>query len=200
MVIIHNAGKVASGREVARFAERARKAARLRGEVNVVLTSDREMRTLNRQFRGKDKSTDVLSFPPLPDAGREFSGEIVISTEMAARNARRFGHGIAHELKVLVLHGMLHLAGYDHESDDGEMAKREERLRRELGLRDGLIRRAGASPGAKQTRNPSTRACPPSASAQGAVALARDDKGVEVAARGDKHRGARERARTRRSA
>ncbi len=209
MLIIHNAGKVASGREVARFAERARNAARLRGEVTVVLTSDREMRALNRQFRGKDKSTDVLSFPPLPNVADEFSGDIVISTEMAARNARRFGHGIAHELKVLVLHGMLHLAGYDHESDDGEMARREERLGRELGLRDGLIHRAGASTG--QRRDTSTRASSPIASAQGSVALARDDNRVGGAARDGKRVGAgraarddkrrvRERARTRRSA
>lgn len=141
MIIIRKAAPGVSEQALARFAQRARKAAGLRGQVNVVLTSSRDMRALNRRFRGKDKPTDVLSFPPLPVVAEAFSGDIVISTDIACRNARLYQHAPAQELKILILHGMLHLAGYDHESDGGEMARREERLRRELGLSNGLIRR-----------------------------------------------------------
>ena len=141
MIIIRKAAPGISEQALARFAQRARKAAGLRGQVNVVLTSSRDIRALNRRFRGKDKPTDVLSFPPLPVVADAFSGDIVISTDIACRNARLYRHAPAQELKILILHGMLHLAGYDHESDRGEMARKEERLRRELGLSNGLIRR-----------------------------------------------------------
>lgn len=141
MIIIRKAAPGISEQTLARFAQRARQAAGLRGKVNVVLTSSRDMRALNRRFRGKDEPTDVLSFPPLPVVAEAFSGDIVISTDIACRNARLYRHAPAQELKTLILHGMLHLAGYDHESDGGEMARREERLRRELGLSNGLIRR-----------------------------------------------------------
>jgi probable rRNA maturation factor len=141
MVIIRKAAPGISEQALARFAQRARKAAGLRGQVNVVLTSSRDIRALNRRFRKKDKPTDVLSFPPLPLVAEAFSGDIVISTDVACRNARLYRHAPAQELKILILHGMLHLAGYDHESDGGGMARREERLRRELGLTDSLIRR-----------------------------------------------------------
>ncbi len=142
MVIIRKAAKGISERALARFAQRARQAAGLCGQVNVVLTSSRDIRALNRRFRGKDKPTDVLSFPPIPVVADEFSGDIVISADIASRNARLYRHAPAQELKIMILHGMLHLAGFDHESDRGEMARTEERLRRELGLSDGLIRRA----------------------------------------------------------
>ena len=141
MIIIRKAAPGISEQALARFAQRARKAAGLRGQVNVVLTSSRAMRGLNRRFRGKDKTTDVLSFPPVPVVADRFSGDIAISTDIACRNARLYQHAPAQELKILILHGMLHLAGYDHESDSGGMARREERLRRALGLSDGLIRR-----------------------------------------------------------
>jgi probable rRNA maturation factor len=141
MIIIRKAAPGISEQALARFAQRARKAAGLRGQVNVVLTSSRDIRALNRRFRGKDKPTDVLSFPPLPVVADAFSGDIVISADIACRNARLYRHAPAQELKILILHGMLHLAGYDHESDGGEMARKEERLRRELGLSNGLIRR-----------------------------------------------------------
>ena len=122
---------------LARFAGRARRAAAVRGPVNVLLTSSAEMRRLNRDFRGKDRPTDVLSFPS-EDGG----GDIAICAAIARSNARRLGHSAAQEAKVLVLHGMLHLAGYDHETDGGRMLRREARLRRELGLPDSLIARA----------------------------------------------------------
>ncbi len=125
-----------------RFAGRVRRAAGLRGEVHVLITGDAEVRRLNRQFRRQDKPTDVLSFPGIC---RELAGDVAISATTAARNARRLGHSTADELKVLLLHGLLHLAGYDHERDRGEMARKEERLRRELGLPVSLTERSNGS-------------------------------------------------------
>ena len=96
------------------------------------------MQALNRRFRKKNKATDVLSFPSgAPGA----AGDIAISLEIAAANAVELGHGLATEVKILILHGMLHLAGFDHEIDDGEMLAREVSLRRELELPVGLIER-----------------------------------------------------------
>ncbi len=141
MVIVKKAAPGISPRLLARFAERARKAAGISGEINVLLTSSRELRALNRRFRGKDRPTDVLSFPAIHAVTKAFAGDIVISTEIATRNARLYQHDASQEVKILILHGMLHLAGYDHESDSGQMARKEERLRRELGVSDGLIRR-----------------------------------------------------------
>lgn len=141
MVIVRKAAPGISAQALDRFTQRARKAAGLRGKVNVVLTSSRELRLLNRRFRGKDKPTDVLSFPPIPIVAEKFAGDIVISTDIAARNARSYQHEPSQELKILILHGIIHLAGYDHESDRGQMARLEERLRRDLGLSSGLIHR-----------------------------------------------------------
>ena len=121
-----------------RFLARARRAAGLKGAVNVLLTSSAEMKRLNRRFRGKDKPTDVLSFPA--DA-LELAGDIAISAEIAAANADQLGHSVDTELKILILHGLLHLAGYDHETDAGEMQAQEARLRRRLNLPVGLIER-----------------------------------------------------------
>jgi len=104
---------------LARFVTRAGRAARLRGAVNVLLTSNRELRTLNSRFRGKDRPTDVLSFPPVFGLVNAFAGDVAISAEMAAHNARLLGHSPAEEVKILTLHAMLHLAGYDHERDYG---------------------------------------------------------------------------------
>jgi len=126
-----------------RFVARARRATGLKGLVNVLLTSSAEMKSLNRRFRGKDKPTDVLSFPAEPDAQKRFAGEIAISTEIAAQNAWALRHSLAEEVKILVLHGVLHLRGYDHECDNGQMARREEQLRAKLHLPLGLIERAG---------------------------------------------------------
>ena len=119
-----------------RFARQAKRAARVRGEVSVWLASDAEIRRLNREFRGKNVTTDVLSFPA-PQGG----GDIAISAPVAQAQARQYGHSTTAELKILMLHGMLHLAGYDHERDNGRMARREERLRRQLRLPAGLISR-----------------------------------------------------------
>jgi probable rRNA maturation factor len=124
-----------------RFLARARSATGLKGLVNVLLTSSTEMKSLNRRFRGKDKPTDVLSFPAEPGALKQFAGEIAISTEMATKNARALGHSPAEEVKILVLHGVLHLHGYDHECDNGQMARREKQFRAKLHLPLGLIER-----------------------------------------------------------
>ena len=100
------------------------------GEVALVLTGDRAMRSLNARYRGQDRPTDVLSFPGEP--GREGLGDIVVSVQTAERNARRLGRTLLQELDVLALHGFLHVLGYDHETDDGTMERLERRLRRKL--------------------------------------------------------------------
>ncbi|HEU5351165.1 MAG TPA: rRNA maturation RNase YbeY [Terracidiphilus sp.] len=136
-----------STRSLARFLGEARALARLRGEVTVLLTTDKEIRRLNRRFRGLDKATDVLSFPADGFAAAQTAGDLAISVPTARRQASEQGHGLSVEIKVLVLHGLLHLAGYDHETDDGKMARRERVLRARLGLPQGLIERAVAHPG-----------------------------------------------------
>jgi probable rRNA maturation factor len=115
--------------------------------VGVVLTSDARVRALNRRYRGVDKTTDVLSFPlqdgdgtPRPQSLRHL-GDVVIARGTALRQARRVGHSAETELRVLALHGLLHLLGYDHEDGSGTMARVEQRLRRKGGLREGLIER-----------------------------------------------------------
>ncbi len=128
-----------------RFVLRARRAAGVRGKVHVLIVSSRRMKALNWQFRGQKKPTDVLSFPTIPQVTRDFAGDIVISADIAAANARALRHPLSHELKVLILHGLLHLGGYDHETDHGEMARTEARLRKQLNLRDGLIARHSQS-------------------------------------------------------
>jgi probable rRNA maturation factor len=139
--------RVADLTEVAleRFVARAREAVGLKGMVDVLVTSNAEMNSLNLQFRGKDKATDVLSFPASQGNTRQpFAGEIAIASEIAAQNARALGHTVAQEVKILVLHGILHLCGYDHERDNGQMARRERQLRQRLRLPVGLIERTGA--------------------------------------------------------
>jgi probable rRNA maturation factor len=146
-----------------RFLLRARRAVRLRGSVNVLVTNSRELRSLNLQFRGKNKPTDVLSFPAPPLAHSQthkVAGDLAISAEMARENARRLGHTVAAEIKILVLHGILHLAGFDHERDHGEMAREENRLRRQLKLESGLIERMQP---ANQALRPEGRSARPAA-------------------------------------
>ena len=143
MVIIQKRVDGLTALALTRFVARARRAVRLPGVVNVLLTSSFEMKSLNRRFRGKDKPTDVLSFPAETDAKKQFAGEIAISGDIATQNARALGHSAAEEVKVLVLHGVLHLRGYDHECDNGQMARRERQLRARLHLPLGLIERAG---------------------------------------------------------
>lgn len=125
---------------LARFTAHAQRAVGVHGEVTVQLASRAEVQRLNRRFRGKDRPTDVLSFPAEESDG----GDIAVCMPLAAAHARVYGHSAADEVKVLILHGLLHLAGYDHESDGGRMARREERLRRSLGLTSGLIARSAA--------------------------------------------------------
>jgi probable rRNA maturation factor len=132
---------------------------RARGAVTIALVIDRRVRTLNRQYRGIDRPTDVLSFPPFARDDRRrvptgaprvkvdeadgvpFLGDVVIARGVAARQARAAGHDERTEWRVLALHGLLHLLGYDHDSDRGEMRRVEARLRRKGGLEAGLIER-----------------------------------------------------------
>lgn len=128
---------------LAGFVSRAKGAMGLRGPVNVMITSSKELRRLNRQFRGNDRPTDVLSFPAIDGRNGGLAGDVAISADIAADNARLLGHTAAEEIKILALHGLLHLAGYDHERDHGRMAIKEARLRRALALPVGLIERNG---------------------------------------------------------
>lgn len=135
------------------FVMRASAAVPVTGEVSVLLTSDREIRRLNRTFRGKDKATDVLSFPMLhpsassrSSARAKIAGDLAISIDTAQRQAMRFGHPLKTELKILLLHGLLHLAGYDHEMDAGEMAARENELRGRFRLPITVIARNDIHP------------------------------------------------------
>jgi probable rRNA maturation factor len=140
--------RLPSARALAHFLAHAQKAVRLNGQVTVLLTTDAAIRKLNRQFRGKDKPTDVLSFPaegsfPANGIGAEkIAGDLAISVPTALRQAVEQSHSLSTEIKVLILHGLLHLAGYDHESDSGKMSRRERLLRAKLGLPQGLIERA----------------------------------------------------------
>ena len=116
--------------------------ARARGSMTVALVSDARVRALNSRYRRKDVATDVLSFP----AGESQQlGDVVIATGVARRQAKAAGHPMKTEVRVLALHGLLHLLGYDHENDDGRMARAEARLRRRGGLREGLIERGHRS-------------------------------------------------------
>ena len=124
-----------------RFLHRAAASVELEGEVQVLLTSDAEIKRLNKAFRGKNKPTDVLSFPAADEA-EDIAGDLAISLETAARQAAEHGHTLRDEVRILLLHGLLHLAGEDHETDSGEMAARELALRKRLGLSAGLIERA----------------------------------------------------------
>jgi len=117
-------------------------------EFHCLITGDRELRRLNRQFLGKDYPTDVLSFPAGARGGIPVPpdlGEIAISTARAARQARAFRHSADQEIRILMLHGVLHLMGMDHERDGGVMARAENAWRRKLGLPVGLIQRVRAS-------------------------------------------------------
>jgi probable rRNA maturation factor len=139
------------GRWLARIAPRT-----ARGSVSIAILPDAKVKALNQRYRGVNKATDVLSFPAetaekrsgsfFADGGRKripisFLGDIVIARGVAARQARDIGHSVATELRVLTLHGLLHLLGYDHEADNGRMARAEARLRRRAGLPLGLIAR-----------------------------------------------------------
>jgi probable rRNA maturation factor len=134
--------RLPTARMLARFLTQTQSAIRLRGQVTVLLTTDAAIRKLNRQFRGKDKATDVLSFPAEGIGAEKIAGDLAISLPTARKQAIDQGHSLSIEIKVLILHGLLHLAGHDHESDNGKMAHREGLLRARLGLPQGLIERA----------------------------------------------------------
>jgi probable rRNA maturation factor len=138
-------------RELARFLRCAIEATGLAGEVSVLLASDEAIRVLNRKYRRKDKVTDVLSFPAAAMA-EGVAGDLVISLETALVQAEERGHTLEMEIKTLLLHGLLHLAGYDHETDNGAMHRKEAGLRRELGLKAGLIERVQAKPSRQAVR------------------------------------------------
>ena len=146
LVILEKQVAGLSGEALGRFVLRARKAVGLRGQVGVLVTSSAALRALNRRFRSENQATDVLSFPAVTSISNsrnaaKLAGEIAISAEIALKNSLRLGHPAAQEVKVLALHGILHLAGFDHERDNGEMARKEVKLRRALGLPAALIER-----------------------------------------------------------
>lgn len=189
-------GRALGRRALGVFLREAAEAIRLRGAVSILLTDDVEIRRLNREFRHKDKATDVLSFPVNPhnpttglygalsrsdgsphNPGGSFrpttprmrldgapsepprvAGDLAISVETAARQAEEQGHPLAAELRILGVHGLLHLAGFDHETDAGEMARKETALRRRFGLAAGLIERSGATSRANDARAKDARA------------------------------------------
>jgi probable rRNA maturation factor len=130
-------------RDLNRFLVKATEALGLAGDFSVLLTGDEQLRAMNLQFRGVDKPTDVLSFPALPEAANcGQGGDLAISLETAAIQAADHGHSLQMEVKVLILHGLLHLAGYDHERDRGQMRRRESLLRKQFDLPAGLVERS----------------------------------------------------------
>ena len=120
------------------FFEKVRRELRFpQDAVTVQFISDAAMARLNQNFRHKRGPTDVLSFPATsskPKRNAPYIGDIAISPQTARRNARRFSRTLSTEMRILILHGMLHLAGFDHETDRGQMDRRENRLRRRLGV------------------------------------------------------------------
>jgi len=202
-------GRMPSARALGRFLGEAQMAVRLTGAVSVLLTTDAGIKRLNRRFRGKNKATDVLSFPAASSpasqkvnesashrnggpAGERVCGDLAISVDTARRQAAEQGHALAAELKVLMLHGLLHLAGYDHETDDGHMARRERALRGKLGLPLGLIERASAGEGRASSRYPTLAANHSSDEdlSPGAPAESRRKHGAPGIRAADKTRGA----------
>jgi len=131
-----------------------RSARRRAGQVSILLTRDAEIRALNRRYRGIDSPTDVLSFPTEEGAPREdHLGDVVISVESAARYARKVRWRLCQEIQFLVIHGILHLLGQDHECDRGEMERAQARIaRRILGRKIPEIRVSSAPPGAARRR------------------------------------------------
>jgi probable rRNA maturation factor len=127
---------------VRRFARRLEREVCGGRTFDCLITSDTELRRLNREFRGKDYATDVLSFPSVQSGAN--LGDIAISLDRARAQACAFGHAAEAEVRILMLHGVLHLLGMDHEADGGKMARAEKRWRERLRLPNGLIERAEA--------------------------------------------------------
>lgn len=126
---------------IAQFATRLETEVSSGRPFDVLITTDSELRRLNHTFRGKDYATDVLSFPAVSG---DRLGDLAISLPRARAQARTFGHSAEREIQILMLHGLLHLLGMDHETDRGRMARAEKRWRTHLGLPGGLIERVSA--------------------------------------------------------
>ena len=149
MIVIDPEIRISRGalprRALSSFARDAKAAVGLEGEVSILLTGDAQRRALNKQYRRKDKATDVLSFPSAEgEWGADspaLAGDLAISLETARLQAGEHGHTLFDEVRILLLHGMLHLKGFDHETDSGQMARRENSLRRTFALPNGLIQR-----------------------------------------------------------
>ncbi len=140
-VLYRRAGRGLPKRELRSFAERLVHEVADGREFCCLLTDDKEMRRLNLQFLKKNYATDVLSFP----AGEDHRiGDMAISVERAREQAQRYGHELQEEVEILMLHGVLHLLGMDHDHDRGRMARAEKSWRKKLGLGTGLIERLRA--------------------------------------------------------
>jgi probable rRNA maturation factor len=142
-LLFHSAtGKLSRGfsrRQARAFARRLETEITRGRPFTCLIAGDAEVRRLNRDFRRQDCATDVLSFPSAQSLG--FLGDIAISFERAKRQAAEYGHPVGREIEILMLHGVLHLLGYDHEKDRGQMARAESKWRAALGLPRGLIAR-----------------------------------------------------------
>jgi probable rRNA maturation factor len=148
-------------RSIQHFARKLQREVSKGRSFDALISGDAELRQLNRDFRGKDYPTDVLSFaagaggrgPEAGGQGPETVGDIAISAVRARSQARQFGHSTEDEIRILMLHGLLHLLGMDHEADSGAMAREERRWRARLGLPNGLIERtSGPRPPARGPR------------------------------------------------
>ena len=137
MSVVDEGGTHSSAKGLGRWLARIAPAS-ARGTVTVAILPDARVRSLNRQYRHKNSGTDVLSFAGSGD----FLGDIAISRGIAQKQAKLLGHSLRTEFRVLALHGLLHLLGYDHENDNGRMARAEARLRHKAGLPRGLIARS----------------------------------------------------------
>jgi probable rRNA maturation factor len=155
--IDHSDASELSKSGLTRFLNRAREAVGLDGDVEVLLADDATLRGLNKTFRRKNKATDVLSFPAAENPYGH-AGDLAISLDTAAHQAEAFGHTLRDEVRILLLHGLLHLSGLDHETDKGEMAAREAELRRELRLPATLIERVSSVSSTKKRVNRERRA------------------------------------------
>jgi len=146
IVLFRRAPAELDRRQLERFARVLREELCRGAGFQCLVTDDRELRRLNRRFLSKNHATDVLSFPqfPAPSPQPPFLGEIAISAERAKAQARTYGHSTNDEICILMLHGVLHLMGMDHEEDRGEMRRAESRWRMRLGLPQGLVERATA--------------------------------------------------------
>jgi probable rRNA maturation factor len=139
-VIFRRSAGIVDRRAVRAFARRAQLEVAFGRPFDCVIADDRELRSLNRDFLSRDYPTDVLSFPSGTAAGP--LGDLAISADRAREQAQRFGHGVTEEISILLLHGLLHLNGMDHERDSGRMRRAEANFRRKFGLPAGLIERS----------------------------------------------------------